>query len=216
MIELDQFAQKRPFLYHLTAGVNVDSITTSGTLFSASVLLEAADEAEAKVFLRVRRPQHLTIKLNGRLLQIRDQRPLSEKALAKCLEGDLRPADYYEILNSRVFLWPTIQRLQKHYDRYKDEKPTLLRFSTSQIIALNPNLEFSRLNSGATRANSYLGGIAPRRGRGTFRLAKAFDYGISAIAEVTLQQRCLLPRTFECARTPAGPWLLVKLPDTSV
>lgn len=209
MLDLDLLAQNRPFLYHLTARMNVASIINSRCLFSASLLLEHSDEPEPKSFLRARRPQHVIIKIKGESIQIRDQRPLSEKALSKCLDPDSKPADYYELLNNRVFLWPTIQRLQRHYQRYKDEKPVLFRFSTHQILSLNPRVEFSRLNSGATRANSYLGGVPPRRGRGTFCVAQKFAYTVSAVAEVTIPQQCLLPMTFESSNSPDGPWSAV-------
>lgn len=206
MIDLDLLCQKRPFLYHLTSRVNIPSIVRSRGLLSASVLLERADDPAALAHLRRRRPDHVTIEIEGREVMIRDQRPISEKALAKCLDGDLQPADYYELLNHRVFLWPTLKRLARHYDRYKSEEPVLLRFSTREILALNPRAEFSRLNSGATRANSYLGGIAPRRGRETFQTAEACDCGISAIAEVTIPRSCVLPERFHSADDPDGPW----------
>lgn len=206
MINLELLSQTRPFLYHLTSQVNLPSIVSSCTLLSTSVLLERADDPSAQAHLRRRRPDHVTIEIDGREVKIRDQRPISEKALAKCLDGGLQSADYYELLNNRVFLWPTLERLGRHYDRYESEEPVLLRLSTREILALNSNIEFSRLNSGATRANSYLGGIAPRRGRDTFQSAQNCNYGISAIAEITVPQRCVLPAMIESARTPDGPW----------
>jgi len=209
MIDLELLSQKRPFLYHLTSKSNLRSITSSRTLLSTSVLLEQADDHGVNSYLRSRRKDHLPIEIGGRKILIRDQRPLSEKALPKCLEGGLTPEDYYELLNNRVFLWATLTRLCRHHDRYRSEDPVLMRFPTTEILRLNPNVEFSRLNSGATRANSYLGGIAPRRGRETFKLAEDYGHGISSIVEVTVRQRCLLPTRFESASNPEGPWSLV-------
>lgn len=206
MIDLDLLSQRRPFLYHLTSQVNLPSIIRSRELLSATALLERADDPSALAHLRRRRPEHVTIEIEGREVKIRDQRPISEKALEKCLEGGLQPADYYELLNNRVFLWPTLERLGRHYDRYESEEPVVLRLSTREILALNPNAEFSRLNSGATRANSHLGGIAPRRGLKTFQTAEDCNYGISAIAEITIPRRCELPAKFEYANNPNGPW----------
>ncbi len=210
MIDLELLSQKRPFLYHLTSKSNLPSITSSRTLLSTSVLLEQADDPGVNSYLRSRRKNHLLIQIGGRQVLIRDQRPLSEKALPKCLEGGLTPEDYYELLNQRVFLWATLPRLSRHHDRYRSEDPILLRFPTAEIIRLNPTVEFSRLNSGATRANSHLGGIAPRRGRETFQVAKDYGYAISSIVEVTVRQRCVLPARFESASNPEGPWFLVR------
>lgn len=212
MIDLELLVVKRPFLYHLTSRVNLRSILASRALLSTAVLLQAAGDAEALIYLRRRRAVHVPIQVEGLEVIIRDQRPISETALAKCLEGDCQRADYYELLNNRVFLWPTVERLRRHYDRYETEEPLLLRLPTREIIARNPHAEFSRLNSGATRANSYLGGIAPLRGRETFQTAEKCHYGISSVAEVTFPQRCLLPAAFESSDTPDGPWCAIDLP----
>jgi hypothetical protein len=205
MIDLKLLSQKRPFLYHLTSKSNLPSIVSAKALLSASVLLGQADGQEL-LHSRVRRANHLPIEIKGRPVLIRDQRPLSEKALPKCLDDGLTPEDYYELLNDRVFLWATVSRLCRHHDRYRSEDPVLLRFPTAELLRLNPDVEFSRINSGATRANSYLGGIAPRRGRATFQPARDYAYGVSSIVEVTVRQRCILPERFELASNPEGPW----------
>jgi hypothetical protein len=206
MIDLKLLPQKRPYLYHLTSKSNLPSIVSTKTLLSTSVLLGQADDPSVNSHLRVRRKNILQIEIGGRPVLIRDQRPLSEKALLKCLDGGLSPEDYYELLNDRVFLWVTLPRLSRHHDRYVSEDPVLLRFSTAAILQLNPNVEFSRINSGATRANSRLGGIASRRGRATFQLAEDYVYKVSSIVEVTVRQRCFLPDRFEWASNPEGPW----------
>lgn len=207
MIDLKALPLKRPYLYHLTHRVNLPKIVSTRTLFSASELFR---QSGCEDHVRIRRREHVLIEIDGHSIHIRDQRPISEKALPKCLEKGLRVPDYYELLNQRVFLWATVERLNRHYQRYATERPVLLRFLTEDIVRLNPHIEFSRLNSGATRANSHLGGIAPRRGRGTFQGPGAFDYGISSIVEVTFPFRCVLPEKFELSHTPEGPWKLIE------
>lgn len=206
MIDLKLLSQKRPFLYHLTSKSNLPAIMSSKALLSASVLLEQADGQGVTSYLRFRRANHLPIEIKGRRVLIRDQRPLSDKALQKCLEDGLTPEDYYELLNDRVFLWATVSRLCRHHDRYRSEDPVLLRFPTAQLLRLNADVEFSRINSGATRANSYLGGIAPPRGRATFQHARDYADRVSSIVEVIVRRRCVLPDRFESASNPEGPW----------
>jgi hypothetical protein len=206
MIDLKSLAQKRPFLYHLTSKANLSSILSSQTLLSASVLLGQAEDARVIAYRRVRRAHPLPIEINGRTVLIQDQRPLSERALPKCLDDGLTSQDYFELLNDRVFLWATVSRLRRHHDRYRFEDPILLRFPTAELLIINPVMEFSRINSGATRAQPYLGGIAPRRGRATFQLARDCAYGVSSIVEVTVRKRCILPEKFELASSPGGPW----------
>lgn len=208
MIDLDVLAEKKPYLYHLTSRVNLPSIVACGELWSASVLFERADPRSARERVRRRRPGPAAerIVVDGRPVDIRDQHTISEVALPKCLEDGLQIADYYQLLNYRVFLWPTIDRLRRHYARYADERPVLLRFRTGDLLGLNPHVEFSRLNSGATRPNSHLGGIAPRRGRTTFQRAGTSNLRIASIAEFTFPEKCRLPNVFWTSRTPDGPW----------
>lgn len=213
MIDFNVLTQKRQYLYHLTSRVNLPSIRACGALWSASILFERAHGAAAHEDIRRRRPGPAPerIVVDGRPVEIRDQHTISEIALPKCLEDGLQVPDYIELLNHRVFLWPTIERLGKHYARYASEKPVLLRVSTSDLLALNSHVEFSRLNSGATRPNSHLGGIAPMRGRNTFQSAETCNLRISEIAEVTFPERCQLPSGFWSANTPLGPWRLMRL-----
>jgi len=211
MIDLDLLPQRKQYLYHLTSRTNLPSIIHFGTLFSASVLFELAYGAvAARESIRRWRPKSETIEVEGRKVEIRDQHTLFKKALPKCLDG-IQVEDYYELLNYRVFLWPTTPRLSRHYARYASEKPVLLRFATGDVLKLNPYVEFSRINSGATRPNSRLGGIAPRRGLKTFRSAETWNYRFCDIAEVTIPQKCVLPSTFQSARNPDGPWSNIKL-----
>lgn len=137
---------------------------------------------------------------------IRDQRPLSEIALAKCLEDGWLCKDYYYYLNDRVFFWPTLERLNPHFNRYEDEKPLIIRLNTRDVITLNKNVKFSRLNSGATRPNAYLGGIAPKRGKNTFVVAPSFQFPIRKVAEVTFDVKCVLPQKVMYSSSPVGSW----------
>jgi hypothetical protein len=208
MIDLNVLSEKRQYAYHLTSRINLPSIVACSALLSASILLERAHGTGAREEIRRRRPGPAPerIVVDGRPVEIRDQHTISEKALSKCLEGGIQIPDYYELLNYRVFLWPTTERLGRHYARYASERPVLLRFSTNDLLDLNPHVEFSRLNSGATRPNSHLGGIAPKRGRNTFQSAEICNLRISEIAEVTFPERCRLPDVFWTSKTPEGPW----------
>ena len=44
---------------------------------------------------------------------IRDQRPMPPKALRRCLTSGLTPADWFELLNSKVFFWLDPGRLNR-------------------------------------------------------------------------------------------------------
>lgn len=196
-------------MYHLTASSNVASIVERRELLSAKRVAETVGLENISDFVRTRRPHHVVLESAGRAFHVRDQRPISERALAKCLSNGMTVGDYLELLNERIFFWATTDRLNRHYVRYRDEKPTILRFKTADIISLNSNVELCRLNSGATRANYHLGGKPPLRGRETFSSAARFSGAIGAVAEVTLVDRCILPSSIHKATSPYGPWRLV-------
>ena len=137
---------------------------------------------------------------------IRDQQPIVEKLLDKCLEDDWSCSDYYFYLNDRVFFWPTINRLERHFGRYESENPIIIRVSTEDVFQKNSNYKFARINSGATRANSYLGGIPPSRGKNTFQDINTYEGSIGNVAEVTFEGKCVLPKSFNYCRSPHGNW----------
>jgi hypothetical protein len=208
---IDEFTLKRPFLFHLTALNNLDNIKRSKTLFSTKTIFQMAGRKD-RAFLRTRRAEHDHIEVNGDSYHIRDQAPISLLALSKCLE-EMNCEDYIEFLNERVFWWPTLERLERHFKRYEKENPLILKCSSAQLFDLNRNPLFSRLNSGATRANSYLGGVPPSRGRDTFLEAEKYDRGPSTVAEVTFLGKCILPEVVYLGDAPHCRWQELHLGD---
>jgi hypothetical protein len=147
---------------------------------------------------------HKVINVDGAKIMLRDQRPISEVALEKCLTDNWTVPRFLEYLNERVFMWPNITRLERHFKRYQFEEPVIFRFSTKEIIAGNPHVKFCRLNSGATRPNSYLGGIAPKRGKDSFVTAEKFDYALRDVAEVTFEKVCNIKGAYGIDYDPYG------------
>jgi hypothetical protein len=203
-MDLQSFVQKRPYLYHLTFRENLPHILQGKTIYSTNELLLLSKVANPENISRVKRNGHTALMVDGQNRLIRDQKPISEKALAKCLTGGWSCADYYEFLNERVFTWPTLERLERHYGTYKEEKPVIVRLCTAVIIERNPHVKFCRLNSGATRANSYLGGIPPFRGADTFQCADDYDFPVGSVAEVTFEKLCRLDGEIFITDSPNG------------
>lgn len=189
-MELDKFIQHTPYLYHLTSQQNAENIMETKILYSANSLIDMSNNKKDKVLKRNKRFVHQPLIIHGIKIFLRDQRPISEKALSKCLTDNWLIGDFLDHLNNRVFMWPNLGRLTRHYNRYANEKPVLFRFSTSAIINANPHVKFARLNTGATRANSHLGGKAPERGPNTFLKAEDYQLGIRSVAEVTFEKYC--------------------------
>ena len=203
-MDLNKFIDKHPYLYHLTSSANATNIIAEKRLFSANELISLSGDKAIQKVKREKRAQHLPLIVNGVSISLRDQQPISPVALPKCLTNGWQIADFLYHLNDRVFMWPNLKRLWSHFRRYEDEKPTIFRFSTADMLAANPHVKFCRLNSGATRANSYLGGKAPKRGPNTFQSAAEFNLPVSQVAEVTFEQECIISGPFSYSKNPEG------------
>jgi hypothetical protein len=207
-MEIEKFKQNRDFLYHLTDRRNWEIIKKDRILLSANIIVNKSDlSVEQKhSILDNRRSEHTKVSINNLDYFIRDQNPISLTNLKKCLTAGWTVSDFLNLLNGRVFFWPTIKRLNSHYSRYKNENPLIIKVETSSMIEVNNHAEFCRLNSGATRSNSYLNGAPPQRGEGTFLQAHLYQGSIGSVAEVTFQNQCVLPNKVYLGSCPDGPW----------
>ncbi len=93
-------------VYHLADERNWQSIQTDG-LMSATALLEK-NKLDSWIFCH--RPDAIELN-NGSI--IRDQRPMPPSALQRCLTPNLTPADWYSLLNQRIFFWIDLERLHR-------------------------------------------------------------------------------------------------------
>ena len=95
-------------VYHLLDERNWAAVQAQGLLSTAGLAERSGPEAVARLGLQ---------RLQGEQLAcgayIRDQRPMPPAALDRCLAGGLRAADWYRLLNSRVFFWIDRDRLDR-------------------------------------------------------------------------------------------------------
>lgn len=201
---IEHFLKLRPYLYHLTHQNNVPIILESGRLESTVRLTERVQLADRDNFCRQRRGENVTIQNDTLSVVIRDQAQIIEDVLRRSLEPNCTYEQFIELLNSKVFFWPTQHDVIKHYGTYQAERPRVLRFNTSEVLALNQAPKFCKLNSGAPRCHpAYRPNAAPR-GLNTFQLAANYGYAPSTVREVTFEHVVLLPETYWIAENPAG------------
>ena len=173
--ELDELLRDCPVLFHMAEAGSWPSIRRLG-LWSTSALLErfAVPLAQRAAIESQRRPEsvELTHPEWGRAV-IRDNKPINDASLRRCLGDGLEPADWYRILNARVFFWLSEKRLLKllgarSYARSAhdvialDARPLVERYR--EQITLSP------INSGATSR------FPVARGLDTFRPIRAYPY----------------------------------------
>jgi hypothetical protein len=145
-------------------------------LMSAKALIEAyaVPPAEREALGSFRRPQSVPLVHPSRPgAVLRDQKPMSDKALRKCLRDDLDPRDWYALLNSHTFFWLSRNRIWSLLGAraYRDVSQTVLTVDTRSLVAAHRRrIWLSPMNSGSTIYNPL------PRGRGTFQRIEEFPF----------------------------------------
>lgn len=83
---------------------------------------------------------------------IRDQIPMRESALKKCLQ-DCSPQQWYEFLNRKVFFWVTEERVRTLLKAraYRSKEHLVITVNSSQLLAQHEGRTLlSPINSGST------------------------------------------------------------------
>lgn len=118
--------------------------------------------------------------------------------------------DVLQSLNERVFFWPgtatgPISYGKRHFERYVDESPAILRISTAESFNANSNIDalYCRYNSGSPRCSN---GLGSPRGPNTFVSSADADYTPSKVVEVTFLDQVVLPAMVEVGDSATGPW----------
>lgn len=168
-----------PRLWHMAEDGSFELIRTHGLLSTSSLLDLYGIEGKKRSALELqRRPELVTISRDGfPNAIIRDQKPMTESALTKCLAKDFTPRQWFEILNKRVFFWLSRDRLRSLLSAraYRGRPQTVLTVDTASLLnAHRDRIELCPLNSGATLYNPQ------PRGRDTFL----------PVADYPFEERC--------------------------
>jgi len=142
---------------------------------------------------------------------LNDNSPLSDRALTRCLDDGLTPAEWLEMLNARVFFWPTERRLASllaaRLNRCRERE--VLVFDTRRLLApCWEAVSLSPINSGSTIRRP------ARRGLATFTPASGITYrdwqrlrgGRDSVAEITVDEAVphAADALVDVRRVPAG------------
>lgn len=144
-----------PRLWHMAHDGAWPAIRDHG-LMSAAALVDAygLQGNSRDTLLRCRRPESVTLARNGLPgAVLRDQKPMSDAALAGCLEDGMTPAQWYELLNSRSFFWLSRDRIWRllRARAYRCRPQTVLTVDTRSLVAVHrERIWLSPINSGST------------------------------------------------------------------
>jgi len=154
--ELEELITDCPTLYHMAEVGSWASIKKHG-LMSTSALLDlykvAAHRRSEIESCHRKESVEITAQDMPRAI-IRDQKPMDDNGLRRCLPEHLSPADWYELLNSKTFFWLTEDRLHRltGAKAYREKEHDVLEVDTRSLIeAYRNKIWFCPINSGCTK-----------------------------------------------------------------
>jgi hypothetical protein len=173
--ELAELLRDCPTLYHMAECGSWPSIRLHG-LLSTSALLDHWDVkgGQREAIEAVRRPENVVLghPILGRAV-VRDQKPMDDAGLRRCLRDGLTPSDWYRLLNDRVFFWLTRKRLHGLLKAkpYRELEHDVLELDTAALVSAHQTrITLSPINSGATKP------FPAARGRDTFLPISDYPY----------------------------------------
>jgi hypothetical protein len=189
----EDLSARHPRLFHVTLPSALSGIRAHGLLPTSQLLdlFEVHGSARARLEHSVR-PKAVAIHhaRHGTVL-INDQKPMTEAALLKCLDGGLTPRDWLALLNRRIFFWCDEEGLARLLGARANRTRALvvIVLDTMRLAtAYAHKIELSPINSGSTLRKP------ARRGSSTFTPMRELSYdawsrkrgGRDRIREVTV------------------------------
>ena len=157
-------------LYHMAQHGAWPEIERHGLLSTSALLdLHGVQGAAREAVEGARRPGLVAV---GTAV-VRDQGPMTDAGLHRCLTGGMVPADWYRLLNGMTFFWLSGKRLQRLLGAvpYRDQWHDVLELDTAALVAAcRVGIRLSAIISGATRT------FPVPRGPGTFLPIKDYPY----------------------------------------
>ena len=148
--------EKYPRLFHMAEKNSWEQIRRHGLLSTSALLDLYQCETNLRVELEsTLRPKTVTIshEQHGEAV-VRDQQPMSERALRRCLENGLATAEWCRLLNRRVFFWVTedrLLRLLRARNNASHEHDVLVLDTRHLVEDYEDRVTLSPINSGCTQ-----------------------------------------------------------------
>ncbi|MFC7049588.1 DUF7002 family protein [Emcibacter nanhaiensis] len=155
-MELEELYTHYPVLYHMAWNKSWPTIKKHGLLSTNSLLeLYEIDDSTKSIVATQHRPECVTIQSKHLPdAVIRDQIPMTDKGVIRALNGTMMPSEWYYLLNSMVFFWPTKSRLKTMISAkaYRDLNHDVLIVRTEPLVKeYVKRLRISPINSGCTK-----------------------------------------------------------------
>ena len=162
----EDLSRHYPVLYHIAWGGSWPSIEEHG-LLATKALLQLYGKSDDEIFqlTQARRAHWVPLDCPGRPRAVlRDQKPMTDEGLRRALPDSVEPWQWYELINSMVFFWPTRARLRTMISAsaYKAVEHDVLVVDTKTLLRLEEeDIRLSRMNSGCTKPMPHPPGHGP-------------------------------------------------------
>ena len=154
--ELEELLSDCPLLYHMAERGSWPSIQRRGLLSTTALLdLYGVAGVERARIEQQHRPAAILVTdpvLPGAV--IRDQIPMDDRGLRRCLPSHLSPSDWYRLLNEKVFFWLTRERLLRLLGAgaYRAKAHDVLEVEARSLVRAYVNaIWLCPMNSGCTK-----------------------------------------------------------------
>lgn len=154
-MDITKLIELYPNLYHMAECGAWESIRAKGLLSTIAVLdLANLDEQTRFNYETGHRPEKVSIKISDEEeITLRDQKPMPPARLARALQDNISPEQWYKLINSKVFFWTSEIRLTRllgarHYRNLEHDVLTI--DSAPFITAYADRIWLSPMNSGNT------------------------------------------------------------------
>ncbi|MBX3647958.1 MAG: hypothetical protein KIT42_14955 [Rhodocyclaceae bacterium] len=154
-MDIEVLIKRYPRLYHMAECGSWSNIEAHGLQSTSAILdLHGINGADREIYESTHRPEKfaLTSSSFGRTV-LRDQKPMSDARLRRCLPADVTPRAWYEILNRKVFFWVSHERLLKLLGAraYRNEEHDVLTLNSEPLIRrYAASIKLCHMNSGNT------------------------------------------------------------------
>ncbi len=154
--ELEELITDCPTLFHMAERGSWNSINEKGLLSTTALLdlYQVKGQARRKIESE-RRSTSVALNTAG-LPQaiVRDQIPMDDAGLRRCLPKHLTPSDWYELLNTKVFFWLTRDRLHRltGAKAYRKKPHDVIEIDSKSLIQAHiDHIWLCPMNSGNTK-----------------------------------------------------------------
>ncbi|MCQ8241516.1 DUF7002 family protein [Rhizosaccharibacter radicis] len=154
--ELDELLADCPSLFHMAEAGSWPSIRRHGLLSTSALLDLYGVEGTARAALEDRRRPGTTRLRRAGLddAVVRDQKPMDDPSLLRCLQDGLRPVDWYRLLNGKVFFCLSRRRLDRMLGArsYRTRAHDVIELRSRPLVERYRHaITLCPINSGATR-----------------------------------------------------------------